>query len=268
MEHALSAFLMTFGLFVGMLLFLEIGRRIAASRIKKDSGAAGEGVGAVDGAVFALLGLLLAFTFSGASARFDTRRQLIVEETNDIGTAYRLLDLLPADFQPALRESFRRYLDARIDVYRKLPDLAAAKEHLAKANELQGQIWRQAVAASRAEGTAAAAPFLLLPALNAMIDITTTRTMATLMHPPAVVFVMLFGLALVASLLAGYGMTGSKVRSWFHMLGFALVMAIAVYIILDIEYPRLGLIRVDAFDQALVDLRESMNRDIQSPGQK
>jgi len=79
---------------------------------------------------------------------------------------------------------------------------------------------------------------------------------------------MFFGLALAASLLAGYGMTGSKVRSWFHMLGFALVMAIAVFVILDIEYPRLGLIRVDAFDQTLIDLRESMNRDIQNPGQK
>jgi hypothetical protein len=75
-----------------------------------------------------------------------------------------------------------------------------------------------------------------------------------------VVFVMLFGLALVASLLAGYGMTGGKLRSRFHMLGFALVMAIAVFVILDIEYPRLGWIRIDAFDQALVDLRESMNR--------
>ena len=63
-------------------------------------------------------------------------------------------------------------------------------------------------------------------------------------------------------------MTGSRVRSWFHMLGFALVVAFAVYVIMDIEYPRLGLIRVDAFDQALVDLRESMDRDIQSPGQK
>jgi hypothetical protein len=101
-----------------------------------------------------------------------------------------------------------------------------------------------------------------------MIDITTTRTMVTQMHPPLVVFAMLFGLALAASMLAGYGKTGSRVRSWFHMLGFALDMAVAVYVILDIEYPRLGLIRVDAFDQALVDLRESMNRDIQSPGQK
>jgi len=259
MKHAFTVFLFTFGLFLGMLLFLEIGRRIAIRRMKEDTGNAGEGVGAVDGAVFALLGLLLAFTFSGASSRFDTRRQLIVEETNDIGTAYLRLDLLPAPLQPPLRDSFRRYLDARIDVYRKLPDIAAAKESLAKANELQGQIWRQAVAASRAEGAPAAAPILLLPALNAMIDITTTRTMATQMHPPVVVFVMLFGLALVASLLAGYGMTGSKARSRFHMLGFALVMATAVYVILDIEYPRLGLIRVDAFDQALVDLRESMN---------
>ena len=214
---------------------------------------------AVDGAVFALLGLLIAFTFAGASARFDTRRQLIVEATNHIGTAYLRLDLLPADAQPALRENFRRYVDARIEVNRKLPDMVAVKKQVAEAIELQKQIWRQAVAASRAEGAAPAAPMLLLPALNAMIDITTTQMMATQMHPPVIVFVMLFGLALAASLLAGYGMTGSRLRSWLHMLGFALVMAVSVYVILDIEYPRLGLIRVDAFDQALVDLRNNMN---------
>ena len=268
MSHAVTVFLLTFGLFLGMLLFLEIGRRIGIRRIKEDSGSAGEGVGAVDGAVFALLGLLIAFTFSGASARFDTRRQLVVEETNDIGTAYLRLDLLPANAQPVLRESFRRYLDARIEIYRKLPDMAAAKEQLAKAIELETQIWRQAVSASLSKDAPPQAPILLLPALNAMIDITTTQVMATQMHPPIVVFAMLFGLALAASLLAGYGMSGSKVRSRFHMVGFALVMAVAVYVILDVEYPRLGLIRVDAFDQALIDLRESMNRDIQSPGQK
>ena len=259
MTHTIYVFLLTFGLFLGMLLFLEIGRRIGVRRRKEQAGTGAEGVGAVDGAVFALLGLLIAFTFSGAAARFDTRRQLIVEETNDIGTAYLRLDLLPSDAQPLLRESFRRYLDARIEVYRKLPDMVAAKQELAKANELQKQIWRQAVAASRAEGASPAAPMLLVQALNAMFDITTTRTMATLMHPPPVVFVMLFGLALAASLLAGYGMTGSRVGSWFHMIGFALVVAFAVYVILDLEYPRLGLIRVDAFDQALMDLRQSMN---------
>lgn len=258
MIHGVIMFLIAVGLLIAMLLFLETGRRLA-SRRRKDSLEAGEGISAVDGAVFGLLGLLIAFTFSGASARFDARRQLIVEETNAIGTAYLRLDLLPAAVQPPLRESFRRYLDSRLAVYRKLPDVSAAKEELARSNQLQGELWRQAVAAVQSEGAPPGATMLLLPALNAMIDITTTRTMTTQMHPPKVVFAMLLGLALAASFLAGYGMTGSEVGSRFHMLGFALAMAIAVYVILDLEYPRLGLIRVDAFDQALVDLRATMD---------
>ena len=99
-------------LFAGMLLCLDLGRRFGIHRMAQDPEGAHSGTGAVDGAVFALLGLLIAFTFSGAAGRFDERRSLIVEETNDIGTAYLRLDLLPAGAQPALRDLFRRYLDA------------------------------------------------------------------------------------------------------------------------------------------------------------
>jgi hypothetical protein len=259
MTYAVSSVFTTFCLFLGMLLFLEIGRRIGERWLSKDPDAARLGVGAVEGSVFGLLGLLVAFTFSGASTRFDARRHLIVEETNAIGTAYLRLDVLPSAVQPALRDSFRRYLDSRLAIYRKLPDVAAAKEELAKSNHLQAEIWRVGVAAVQAEGAPSAAPMLFLPALNAMFDITTTRTMATQMHPPEIVYVMLFGLALLASLLAGYGMAGGKVRKWLHMIGFAVIMALSVYVILDLEFPRLGFIRVNAFDQALVDLRKSMN---------
>jgi len=91
-----------------------------------------------------------------------------------------------------------------------------------------------------------------------MIDIITTRTTATAMHPPVVIFVLLYGLALIAALLAGYGMSAAKARSWLHMIGFAASMALAVHVVIDIEYPRLGLIRVDTFDQVLVDVLESM----------
>jgi hypothetical protein len=240
--------LFALSLFIGMLLLLEIDRRIDARRLVKDPEGARTGTDAIKGAVFALLGLLIAFTFSGAASKFDTRRQLIIEETNAIGTAYLRFDLLPASMQPALQESFRQYVDARLEVYRKLPDVQAAKAELAKAIQLQEAIWTQAVAA----------PMLLLPALNQMIDITTTRTMATQLHPPLIIFVMLFGLALASALLAGYGMASGKSRSWLHIFGFAAVIAVAIYVILDIEYPRLGLIQVDAFDQTLVELRQSM----------
>src|ERR1700752_3735328 len=240
MEHGLYVSLFALGLFLGMLMLLEVGRRIGVRRLAADPQGAEAGVGPVPGAVFALLGLLIAFTFSGAASRFDTRRQLIVEETNDIGTAYLRLDLLPVDAQPRLREKFRAYVDARLEIYRKLPDMAAVQEEMAKANRLQVKIWRQSVAASRAPGASAAAPVLLLPALNAMIDITTTRTMAAQIHPPMIIFALLFGLALVSSLLVGYGMAGSKARNWLHMLGLSFVMAVSVYVILDLEYPRLG----------------------------
>jgi hypothetical protein len=250
--------LTTLALFVGMLLLLELGRRVGVRRLADDPEGAQTGTGAVDGAVFALLGLLVAFTFSGAASRFDERRSLIVQEANDIGTAYLRVDLLPAGAQPALRDLFRRYVDSRLEVYRKLPDIEAAKAELARSTRLQGEIWNYAVAAGRMEGAPPAATMLLLPALNQMIDITTTRTMALQTHPPLVIFAMLFGLALAGALLAGYGMAGGKSRSWIHMLGFAAIMAGAVYVIIEIEYPRMGLIRVDAFDQALVALRDSM----------
>jgi hypothetical protein len=149
-------------------------------------------------------------------------------------------------------------VDSRLDVYQKLPDIEASKAALASSTKLQGEIWNQAVAAGRMEGAPPAATMLLLPALNQMIDITTTRTMAAQIHPPLVIFAMLFALALAGALLAGYGMAGGKSRSWIHMIGFAAVMAGAVNVIIEIEYPRMGLVRVDAFDQALVQLRDSM----------
>ena len=163
------------GIFAGMLVLQEAGRRLGVRRLAKDPEGARAGLGAVEGAIFGLMGLVVAFTFSGAAARFDTRRLLIVEEANAIGTAYLRLDLLPAEAQPKLRELFRRYLDTRLEAYERLPDLAAAKDALARSIALQDEIWSGSVEAGRG---APQATMLLLPALNAMIDITTTRTVA------------------------------------------------------------------------------------------
>lgn len=255
MNFGVHTLLLAGGLFLAMLALLEIGRRFGLRHVAQDSEGARAGAGVVDGAVFALLGLLVAFTFSGAASRFDERRKLIVDEANAIGTAYLRIDLLPAAAQADLRESFRRYLDARLAVYRVLPDLVAAKAELARAAGLQQEIWTKSVAASAG---AQAPTMLLLPALNEMFDITTTRTMAAQTHPPPVIFGLLFALAGLSALLAGYAMAPARTRNVMHMAVFALTLAGAVYVILDLEYPRVGLIRVDSFDQVLIDLRQGM----------
>ncbi len=246
-------------LFVGMLLMLEIGRRLGGRFEALDPAGAHTGTGPVEGAVFALLGLLVAFSFSGAASRFDARRELIVEEANAIGTAYLRLDLAPPAAQPALHDLFRRYLDTRLEAYRMMPDIDAAFEALGRAERLQGEIWSRSIAACRDAGPQPCT-MLLLPALNAMFDITTTRTARARMHPPGVILWLLFGLGLGCAVLAGYSMAAGTRRKWTHMIAFAAVMALTVYVILDLEFPRLGLIRVDASDQVLVDVRASMDR--------
>ena len=94
--------------------------------------------------------------------------------------------------------------------------------------------------------------------MNDMIDISTTRLVAQQTHPPEVVFYGLGLLVMATSLLAGYGMAGSKQRSLMHMTVYAVIMACTLYVILDLEYPRFGLIRIDSADQVLVDVRNSM----------
>src|ERR1700675_3830969 len=137
MPYALLAGLLALGVFIGMVILQEVGRRVGHRRLARDPEGARAGVGAIDGAVFGLLGLLVAFTFSGAATRFEARRQLVVEEANAIGTAYLRLDVLPAAAQPALRARFREYLDSRLAAYRAMPDMAAVEAELARTTRLQ-----------------------------------------------------------------------------------------------------------------------------------
>jgi hypothetical protein len=91
-------------LFPVTLITMEIGRRFARRRLAEAPEGARAGVGAVEGAVFALFGLLIAFTFTSAAARYESRRDLMVQHTNAIGTAWLRLDLLPAEVQQVLRK--------------------------------------------------------------------------------------------------------------------------------------------------------------------
>ena len=168
------------------------------------------------------------------------------------------MELLASDDQSAVRQLFRDYLDSRLATYRKLPDLDAAMAELKRSGGIQNRIWTRAIAATRKADAHPNAAMLLMPALNEMFDIVTTRTMSARTHPPAIIFYLLLLLGFGCALLAGHGMAGVTTWSWLHAGVFAVFVGLVVYVILDIEYPRMGLIRVTAFDNVLVELRESM----------
>src|SRR5271154_7259220 len=134
LPNVLSFSLLALALFAGVLACLEIGWTVRHKRRHEESPDADSGLGAIDGAVYGLMGLLIAFTFTGAAARFEVRRELITKEANAIGTAWLRLDLLPAAAQPPIRAEFRDYLDSRIKTYQlgQSGDIAGAWAEFAR----------------------------------------------------------------------------------------------------------------------------------------
>jgi hypothetical protein len=235
-----------FLLFPVMILLQGLGRRL------RSKGAVAEASSAIEGAIFGLFGLLLAFTFSGAITRYDNHRLLLTEEVNDIGTAYLRLDLLPPQSRPELQQLFRDYTNSRMNMFNR-----TEMEILPETARLQGVIWQRATAAASLPGANPDATKLLLPALNNMIDITSTRRNAFNMHPPAVVFWLLLFFSGGSALMAGFSMKSGP-RDWVYSIALALAVTLTVYTIIDVEYPRRGLIRLHDSDKALISLRESM----------
>jgi hypothetical protein len=238
-----------------LLASLEFGHRL---RLRHRDETLSKGIDVVDAAVFGLMGLLLAFSFSSAVERFDKRRDLIVEETNAIGTAWLRIDLLPEATQPQVRDDFRAYLDARLGFYKYLvPDHDRALQELALSEKLQDKIWKESVTDAKQTNSNAVIS-LVLGSQNQMIDITTTRGVALDTHPPLPIYVILILLAMASSFVAGFGMGDTGKRQWMHTLVFVASLGLAIYMICDLEFPRYGVIRVDRYDQGLIDLRNHM----------
>jgi hypothetical protein len=243
-------------LFFLLLTVQELGRRFGRTQWRRDPDGWHTGLGAIEGAIFALLGLFVAFTFNGAATRFEARRTLIGQEATATMTAYLRLDLLAPGPRASLQEKFRRYLGERLAAYRSLPDLASAYEHLERSEELQGEIWDELVPAAVAAGPHAPVP--VLGATNAMFDIATTRLIAGQAHPPISLYAMLGLMAVLSAFPAGYAMAMRAARPVLYMVVYAAVMALAIAVIVDLEYPRLGLINIDEADRNLVKVLEQM----------
>lgn len=244
-------------LFPLTLVFLEIGRRFGRRRLSDDPEGARAGASAVEGAVFALFGLLIAFTFTSAASRFEVRRNLIVDHTNAIGTAWMRLDLLPEAVQPALRGKFRLYMDGFIKIPQQIEDVQAVAKTMDNVVKSQDEIWKLAETAVSQDNRPQVAT-LVLPALNEMFDLGATRLAAMRFHVSPVIVGFLIFLSILAALLVGYAMAPAKRRNWLHMILFALLVSLTLYVIFNFEYPRYGIIRLDHADTLYFELRQTI----------
>jgi hypothetical protein len=210
----------------------------------------------IERAIFVLFALLMIFTISRAVSRFNEGRTLVAEEASAIETAYLRVQVVSDGAQPALRELFRQYVDARLETYRKLPNKEVAGPEMGTYRKIQREIWAESVAATRLPNSDPAAASLLLPAVNNMINISTTLAMSLQRRAPGTVYALLFGLGLICSVLMGYRTASGRLRRWFHIMGFTAINVFTLYIAL--EYPRTDLIHLEFPNQRLVKIRDGM----------
>lgn len=246
-------------LFVGFVGFQLLGHHFGVkwrARARWGDGF-GEGTSAVEASLFALLGLLIAFTISGGETRLQARRQLIVEEASAIDAAYLRIDVFPAQAQPALREQFRRYTDARIEFFQDVLQRGHRQIAHHRAIELQHDIWKQAAAAAMATSDTRPA-IVALPAITRMIDVTIARDASLYTHVPMALFALLIVLSFGCAFFSGLAMSKNPRPSPFHLVVFAGMLALTCYVIVNVEFPRLGLVRLGPIDALLSQVRQRM----------
>ncbi len=245
-------------LFIAVIIFILIiicylfGHWLRRKAIEKNPHDSAVELGAINGTLLGLLGLLLAFTFSMASSRFDTRRQVIVEEANNIGTVILRTDIYPDSVRQLLRDNLEKYVEARIIFYRAGLDRGKIAEGFTKTDSLSHKIWL--IAANYAKvNDVITRTSQLIPALNAMIDITTTRRAANEATIPDSIMYFLFILCICSAFLLGYD-NKNKI-DWIVVMGLAIMLSSTVFTIIDLDRPRSGLIKMDGPNQKIIELR-------------
>ena len=194
--------------------------------------------GYIVSAVLGLLALLMGFTFALSVDRFETRRELVVAEANDIGTTYLRAQLLPEPHRDRVSRLLVRYVDNRIELAKAAPDHTAA---LLETNDgLITDMWTASVAAYDDIKTLPLARAFLDP-MNSTIDMDSARKAARGAHVPSEVFALLGVYLIVASGVLGYVLTGMRGRV---AAGFLLVLQVlSLFLVMDIDRPTLGGIR-------------------------
>ncbi|MEM9753653.1 MAG: hypothetical protein AAF916_09755 [Planctomycetota bacterium] len=247
------------GLFVALLLGLEVGRFIG-TRFRSES--TGDGLtGASEGVVFAVLGLLLAFTFTASAARFVERQHMIVDQANALSTAWLRLDVLDTEDTRSIREGMIEW--TRLALFHADPatDPAERERLIARGAAIQLDAWRRTVDAVERDGRPSLSAFVLAPQ-NDWIDLSTSRYAAHTSGLPPLVMPTLVVLAICSAVLAGVSMSRKPTRNLTHMLAFALTISLAIYVTLDLGQTRSGLIRIDHIDRTLEIMLADFERDL------
>lgn len=256
--YSVSTWVLSLGLFVMMVLFIAFGRRISKDRVTPDH-SKNPGNAAMITSLYAVLGLLLAFTFGMSGDRFRERRNIIVNESNAIGAAALRARLYADSVQPHFESQFRAYLAARIEYFDAGADTLRIRMALEQSNDAGRKLWRIAAEHSRHPANLVASN-QMVPALNQMFDLANSRFWSEYNRTPGSILMMLFILCISAAFVTGHTSVSEGKFDWAMAVGFCALISCVIFFIIDLDRPRVGIITLEENARALLDLMKTMER--------
>jgi len=241
-----------------ILLAVDLGYRLGRYRRRRSDGEKEAPVGAMVGAALGLLAFMLAFTFGIAAGRFDSRREILLDEVNAIGTTYLRAAMLP-EWSEEIRQSLREYVDVRLEAVQS----QKYAEGIRRSEQLQEGLWARATVLAQ-QNPSSIVVGLFVQSLNEVIDLHAKRVHFGIRNRiPATIWGALFLVAILSLAAMGYhaGVAGAD-RS-FAELAVALTFAVVIGLIADLDRPHAGLLRVS--QQGMIDLQQSMKAPPSGP---
>jgi ABC-type dipeptide/oligopeptide/nickel transport system permease component len=241
-----------------LMLSVEIGYWIGLRAKVEMTQAMKTQISTIQTAILTIFTFLLGFTFAMALSRFDNRKQMVVKESNAIGTAVLRSKLLPENQRMKMNKIFKEYVNVEFSITSRANIPKTEKKALnLEAKRLQALMWDEAFEATESNPLSVPAG-LFATSINQLIDIKTERDIAISNHVPEIVLLSLLLFAALAIGILGYGNGLAATHARYPAIILCIVITLSFTLIIDLDRPNRGLTKVS--QESMVDLMIVINQ--------
>ncbi len=242
--YNVNSLIIVVSLLVIILLAYEVCFRIGKHYQDKTDTEIKSQTATIQAGILGLLALLLGFTFNMALQRFDNRSHAVINEANAIGTAILRTQLLPKPYDSLSHALLQEYVDLRIGI--SSIDLTRFEERKLinkQTDDLQNKIWEISIKAAEIDPRPVTTGYFIT-SLNDVIDSRGERNAILQSHVPEVILYLLFIVFIINGALMGYSSGLELKRAYIPTIMLTLLIVMVVFIIIDLDRPKRGLIKV------------------------
>lgn len=241
-----------------LVIFVEIGYWIGLKAKVEMTESMRAQISTIQTAILTIFTFLLGFTFAMALSRFDNRKQMVVKESNAIGTAVLRSQLLPENQRTKTNELFKQYVNVEFSITSRANIPIREKQELdSEVKRLQNLLWVEAFNATESNPLSVPAG-LFVTSINQLIDVKTERDIAISNHVPEIVLLGLLLFAALAIGILGYGNGLAATHARYPAVILCIVITLSFILIIDLDRPNRGLTKVS--QESMIDLMGTINK--------